>query len=105
MVGALRRDRFGMTTMTLGEDAAKIRVSRMVLDEDRERRRFTGDIWNVFEPFSLEGELTSDDHTDAMLLCLLIGANDSVEAVSIRNGNRVVAELGGAKDHELGGRG
>src|SRR5262245_43723322 len=94
-----------MTTMTLGEDAAEICVSRMVLDEDRERRRFTGNIWHVFEPFSFEGELASDNHTDAVLLCFLIGANDSVEAVSIRNGDRVVTELGGAKDHELGRRG
>src|SRR5205085_1748742 len=50
----------------------------------------------------LERELASEDDADAVLRGLLACAHDAIEPVAIGDGDRVVAELGGAEDHVLG---
>src|SRR5688572_30814242 len=81
VVSALRRDRLRMAAMALREDAAEIRVPDVILDEHRDRRRLVWDIWDR-EAFHLERQLTARDDSNAVLLCLFVGADDAVEAIS-----------------------
>ena len=94
-----------MTLVALRQDLAEVRVSCVILDEHRERRRLARDIRDVLEPLSLERELAADDDADPVLRRFLTRANDAVEAVAIGDRDRVVAELRRAKHHVLGRRG
>src|SRR5262249_35934381 len=90
VVLSLRRYRLRVPLVTLRQDLAEVRVPCMVLDEHRQRRTLL-----------LQRELAADDDADPVLLRLLVGADDPIEAVTIGDRDRVVAELRGAMDHLL----
>ena len=76
----------------------------MVLDEHRQCGGLAGHVGDV-EALLLERQLASHDDANALALPFFLRADDAVEAVAIGDRDGVVAELGGAEDHELGRRG
>jgi len=93
-----------MAPVRLRQDLAEICVAYMVLDEHRERGRLARDVGDV-EAVLLERELAAHDDPQLLPLAFFLRADDPVEAIAIGDGDRVVAELGGAVDHLFGRRG
>jgi hypothetical protein len=87
----LRRSRLplGMKAMALRQNAAKICVPNVVLDEhDQGSERRLG----------AYRQIAPDDQTDALFCGLLVGTNDAVEPVTIRDGNGIVAKVPGSRN-------
>jgi hypothetical protein len=88
----LARHSLNVTAVRLGQEAAKIRVPLVVLHEDDQRA------------LRVQRQFAPDHQTDALLFCLLVGSNDSVETVAIGNGDGVVVEVTGSLDEVCGRR-
>ena len=88
------------------EDAAKVRVPLMVLDEDRQGRERRPPRRGDLSSFSAlpDREFAAEEDADARALSFFVGADDAVEAVAVGDAERVVAQLRGALDEALGRR-